>query len=184
MKPIYNVEAQSISVSSSADLPKPLLEMSRSVAASRFLIGWREWLVLPEFDVPGIKAKVDTGARSSALHTAEYEIYETAAGDQRVRFVLHPIKGSQVVRECDAPVTGIREVKDSGGHAEQRPFITTTATIGLFSWPIDISLTNREGMRFRMLLGRAALKGYFVVDPDFSYLMSKSLLHCYKSPTR
>ena len=132
----------------------------------------------------GIKAKVDTGARSSALHTAEYEIYETAAGDQRVRFVLHPIKGSQVVRECDAPVTGIREVKDSGGHAEQRPFITTTATIGLFSWPIDISLTNREGMRFRMLLGRAALKGYFVVDPDFSYLMSKSLLHCYKSPTR
>ncbi|MDA0814192.1 MAG: RimK/LysX family protein [Verrucomicrobia bacterium] len=183
IKPIYYVEPEAASVASLDDVPKALLETSRSVAAPRFLVGWREWLQLPEFDVPGIKAKVDTGARSSALHTAEYEMYESGDGEQRVRFVLHPIKGSQFVRECDAPVTGVREVKDSGGHAELRPFITTTAMIGVFSWPIDISLTNREGMRFRMLLGRAALKGYFLVDPDYSYLMSKSLLHRYKSHT-
>ncbi|MGK0184958.1 MAG: hypothetical protein ACI9R3_000732 [Verrucomicrobiales bacterium] len=181
MKEIYNVEPEPIAVTSADQLPVALQVPSTSVDVPRFLLGWREWLQLPDLEIPGIKVKVDTGARSSALHTAEFEIYKTSTDEQRVRFAIHPIRSSSTVRECDAAVTGIREVKDSGGHIEARPFIRTTATIGVFSWPIDISLTNREGMRFRMLLGRAALKGYFVVDPDFSYLMSKSLLYRYKS---
>ena len=181
MEHFYSVGPKPVAVTSADDMPVLLREKSQAIDSPRFLLGWREWLQLPELGIPGIKVKVDTGARSSALHTAEFEVYVTSGGEQRVRFLVHPIRSSNVERECDAAVIGIREVKDSGGHMESRPFIRTIATIGMFSWPIDISLTNREGMRFRMLLGRAALKGYFVVDPDFSYVMSKSLLHRYVS---
>lgn len=181
MKKFYSINPEASAVTSSEDLPASLLAESEKIEVPRFLIGWREWLSFPDLEVPGIKVKVDTGARSSALHTAEYEVYHTTEGQQRVRFVLHPIPSRSAVRECDTEVIATKEVKDSGGHVETRPFIRTTATIGVFSWPIDISLTNREGMRFRMLLGRVALKGYFVVDPDFSYLMGKSLLHRYDS---
>lgn len=178
MTRFYNVGPEPIQIRSPEEIPDSLQEMSETVGCPRFLLGWREWLQLPDLDVPGIKVKVDTGARSSALHTANYEVYETPEGE-RVRFILHPIKGRSIERECDAAVLCRKDVKDSGGHGEWRPFIRTTATIGMFSWPIDISLTNREGMRFRMLLGRQALKGFFVVDPQFSYLMSRNLVHRY-----
>ena len=143
-------------------------------------IGWREWLSIPELGIPGVKAKIDTGARSSALHTHDYEVYDTDDGDQRVRFHLHPLRDrTDVELACDAPVTGMREVKDSGGHVEFRPFIRATAKLGEFEWPIEISLTNREGMRFRMLLGRTALKGHFLIDTGRSYLQGKSLAKRY-----
>lgn len=140
------------------------------------LIGWREWVALPDLGIAGVKAKIDTGARSSALHTHDYEIYETATGERRVRFHLHPLRTrSWLELECDAPVTGLREVKDSGGHVELRPFLTTTVTLGGIAWLVDLSLTNRESMRFRMLIGRAALRGRFHIDPARSYLLGKSL---------
>jgi hypothetical protein len=144
------------------------------------VIGWREWVALPDLGIAGVKAKVDTGARSSAIHTHDYEIYETALGERRVRFHLHPLRTRKWLElECDAPVTGLREVKDSGGHVELRPFLRTTVTLGGIEWPVDLSLTNRESMRFRMLLGRAALRGRFRVDPARSYLLGKNLSAAY-----
>ena len=143
------------------------------------VIGWREWLALPELEVPGIKAKVDTGARTSSLHTHDYEVF-ARDGRDIVRFHLHPLrKNDKVLLTCEAPVLNFREVKDSGGHTEQRPFIRTLVRICTFEWQVDLSLTNREGMKFRMLLGREALAGKFTVDSSASYLLGKSLRRKY-----
>ena len=142
--------------------------------APRFVIGWREWLALPDLGIPGIKAKIDTGARTSALHTHDYEIFRRD-GDDWVRFHLHPLRHSEEIElECAARILDRREVKDSGGHPEIRPFIGTTARLGNFEWPVQLSLTNRESMKFRMLLGRQALAGYFLVDSNTSSLMGRS----------
>ena len=140
--------------------------------SDRPLIGWREWLVLPDLGVPAIKAKIDTGARSSALHTHDYEIVERN-GLSYVIFRLHPFTDDpsiEVVRE--EPVTEFRVVTDSGGHAERRPFIRTRVLLGPYQWDIDLNLTNREKMKFRMLLGRGAINRRFRVVPEASYLLS------------
>lgn len=133
------------------------------------IIGWREWLSLPDIGIPSIKAKIDTGARTSALHTHDYEIFENPDGTESVRFHLHPKRHSKKEFTCVAPVADYRTVRDSGGHPERRPFISTTAQIGTYRWPVLLSLTNRESMLFRMLLGRVALDGHFLVDVSTSY---------------
>jgi hypothetical protein len=135
-------------------------------------IGWREWLSLPDLGVPAIKAKIDTGARSSALHTHDYQIVERD-GLPFVIFRLHPFTDApsiEIIRE--EPVTEFRVVKDSGGHAERRPFIRTRVLLGDHQWTIDLNLTNRERMTFRMLLGREAMNRRFRVVPEASYLLS------------
>lgn len=143
------------------------------------IIGWREWLSLPDLGIPGIKAKIDTGARSSALHTHDYTVF-TENGVEMVRFHLHPLTATDRVElECVAPVSDFREVKDSGGHPEQRVFIRPRIELGGVSWEIDLSLTNRESMKFRMLLGRSALANRFVVHPSKSYLLGPRLNHVY-----
>ncbi|MEZ5431538.1 MAG: RimK/LysX family protein [Verrucomicrobiales bacterium] len=135
------------------------------------VLGWREWLALPELKIRHIKAKVDTGARSSALHTHWQKVYTAENGTARVRFGLRPFRTRPEFEvACDVPVIDVRVVKDSGGHAEKRPFIQTTVRLGSWSWPAEMSLTNRETMLFRMLLGRSALSGRFLVDPARSYL--------------
>lgn len=152
----------------------------RQPDAGRLVIGWREWISLPDLEIPGIKVKIDTGARTSALHTHDFEVFETPAG-QRVRFSVHPLpRTDRVLVHCEAEVLDFREVTDSGGRKEARPFIRTRARLGRREWPIDLSLTNRETMRFRMLLGRQALAEDFLVDPASSYLVSKSLRRSYK----
>jgi hypothetical protein len=154
---------------------------SADKSASLSIIGWREWLALPELGIPGIKAKVDTGARTSALHTHDFEIY-TSGGEERVRFHLHPLRGNEEIElECDSAVTSVREVKDSGGHVEKRPFIQTIARLGNHEWPIDLSLTNRENMRFRMLLGRTAMRKQFAVDPSRSCVTGRALSRVYRA---
>jgi len=132
-------------------------------------IGWREWLALPELNVPAIKAKIDTGARSSALHAFFVEPFSTD-GCQMVRFGVHPLqKRLDVEIICVAPVKDYREVSDSGGHREMRYVIETEVLLGEASRRIEVTLTNRDNMKFRMLLGRTAMKGLLVV-PDKSYL--------------
>ncbi|MFT5465403.1 MAG: hypothetical protein ACI8UO_000497 [Verrucomicrobiales bacterium] len=152
--------------------PRPshlLFKMSANISLP--IIGWREWLTLPDLGISRIKAKTDTGARSSALHTHDYRVF-TENGIEMVRFHIHPLKKANSEElECILPVSGFREVKDSGGHSELRPFIKTTAKIGDIEWTIDVSLTNRERMKFRMLLGRAAISDHFIVDPSQSYLL-------------
>ncbi len=134
------------------------------------IIGWREWVVLPELGIPGIKAKVDTGAKTSALHTFNVEVVEKD-GREYARFLVHPDQQrDDLVLSCEAPVIDKRPVRDSGGHVEDRYVIETLFELGGKRMPIEITLTNRDDMLFRMLLGRSALvKAGFTVNPELSY---------------
>lgn len=133
------------------------------------MIGWREWLSLPDLGVEWIKAKVDTGARSSALHAFELEEFRRRRKDW-VRFALHPVQRSAAGEvRAEAPVLEWRQVKSSSGHLERRPVILTTVGLMGQTWEAEVTLTNRDAMGFRMLLGRQAVRGHFVVDPGGSF---------------
>ena len=136
-------------------------------------IGWREWVALPDLGLPAIKAKIDTGARTSALHAFLIEPYQEA-GIEMLRFLIHPIQRNQEFQvECHCPVFDVREVTDSGGHREMRYVVQSNVTIGNGNWPIELTLTNRDTMSFRMLLGRKAMEERFVVNPGASYINGK-----------
>ena len=146
---------------------------------NRIIVGWREWVALPELGIPAIKAKVDTGARTSALHAYMVEPF-TENGRERVRFGIRPLrKRKDLELLCEADVYDRRVVSDSGGHREERYIIRTPLFIGGMSRDIELSLTNRDTMLFRMLIGRTALKGRLVVDPAQSYCTGKSLRYAY-----
>ncbi len=136
----------------------------------RSILGWREWAGLPDLGIPLLKAKIDTGARSSALHTFALENFKKEGRDW-VRFQLHPLQNREdIALSAEAPVLDQRLVTDSGGHQEYRYFIQTHINIMNQSFLSEISLTTRDTMRFRMLIGRTALNGRFMVDPEQSYL--------------
>ncbi|MBT8077044.1 MAG: RimK/LysX family protein [Gammaproteobacteria bacterium] len=136
-------------------------------------LGWREWIGLPELGIRQIKAKVDTGARTSALHAFQLRHY-TEDSRERVEFSIHPVQRDfETVITCNADVLDTRIVTDSGGHKEERFVISTPLSIGNHVWPIEITLTSRDDMLFRMLLGRTAIKNRAQVDPARSYLVGK-----------
>lgn len=143
--------------------------------ATPVVLGWREWLVLPDLGIRAIRAKVDTGARSSALHVDALET-DVRDGVEWVRFHL----GSDGVFDsafdgewAEAPVLDRRVVTDSGGHRSERIFIRTTVRLAGEAWPIEINLSQRRNMLFPMLLGRTAMAGRFLVDPQRSFVLGE-----------
>jgi hypothetical protein len=137
------------------------------------IVGWREWLRLPDLCETPIKVKVDSGARSSCLHAFNVEVNEEN-GQQVVHFDIHPIQNStdKTVR-VSSPLVEYRTIRSSSGHEELRPVIRTKARFGETDWPIEITLTNRDQMGFRMLLGRRAMAHRFIVDPAKSFVQSR-----------
>ncbi|NEQ44450.1 MAG: ATP-dependent zinc protease [Leptolyngbya sp. SIOISBB] len=136
-------------------------------------IGWREWATLPQLGINRIKAKVDTGARTSALHAFDLEYFEDLAG-LMVSFKAHPLQRDTSLKiEAIAPVLEKRQIRNSGGQTQERPVIVTPISFGQQAWEIELTLTNRDVMGFRLLLGREAVRQRFLVDPGGSYLMSE-----------
>ncbi len=136
-------------------------------------IGWREWLCLPSFAIKKIKAKIDTGARTSSLHA--FDIEEFKKGKKTfVRFSIHPHQKDNLRSvHCQAELIEKRKVKDSGGKITLRPVIITKARLGSTEWDIEVTLTSRDEMGFRMLLGRQAVRGLFMINPARSFLFKK-----------
>lgn len=123
-------------------------------------------------NITHIKAKIDTGARSSALHAFEIERFQHN-GKPMVRFKIHPLqKDTLTTLTAEAELLEERQVRDSGGHTEVRPVIRTAIALGQYQWPIELTLTNRSAMGFRMLLGRQAVRQRFMIDAGQSYLQS------------
>lgn len=138
-------------------------------ATEQVILGWREWVALPELGISALKCKVDTGARTSALHAFSVEPF-TKDNQAWVRFGIHPHQGDeQTELWCESPVKDQRIVSDSGGNKTERYFIETDLVLGDQRFKIDLSLTSRDTMRFRMLLGRVALDPRFLVDVSQSY---------------
>lgn len=138
------------------------------------LLGWREWVALPELGLPRIKAKIDTGARTSSLHAEDISVKKLKSGSQ-VRFYTVSGGGDNDLILCEAMLLDERQVSDSGGHRERRFFIQTILSIKNREWPIELSLTDRNSMRFPMLVGRQAMAHRFMTVPHRSYLTKKSL---------
>lgn len=135
------------------------------------LVGWREWVFLQSFDDTPIKAKVDTGARTSALHAFQIDTFNRD-NQLWVRFGLHPRQqNTDYVVTCEAPVKDRRQVTDSGGHKEMRYVIETLLSFNGQTFVTEVTLTDRENMRFRMLLGRTALKKRYLVDSGRSFIL-------------
>ncbi|MDH4145793.1 MAG: RimK/LysX family protein [Acidimicrobiia bacterium] len=133
--------------------------------------GWREWVALPDLGVAYIKAKLDTGARSSSIHAYEPRVHDDVDGTSWVSFEIHPWQSSD--RDAVAarlPLIGRRLVRSSTGHEEERFVVATTIRVVGLDVTAELTLTNRDAMGFRMLIGREALRGRVLVDPDRSYL--------------
>lgn len=142
------------------------------------LVGWREWVAFPDLGLFAVRAKVDTGAATTALHAHGIEPYWRGE-ERRARFEVHPFfrKHKRLVVPCDARVIDERTVTSSSGHAETRLVIGATLRLGVASdaaeWPVEITLTDRRKMRFPMLLGRQAMNGRVHVDPGASFLLGQ-----------
>lgn len=146
------------------------MSVAKTRRRPRSWVGWREWVGLPALGIDAIKAKVDTGAATSCLHAIHVRRYRGPEGE-RVRFQVHPLqRRTDVTVHCDAALLGDRVVTSSTGHRERRLVVRTPLAIAGRRFAIELTLTNRDSMGFRMLIGRRAMKGRLLVDPGASYL--------------
>lgn len=144
------------------------------------ILGRREWVALPELGLSAVKVKVDTGARTSALHAENIQILGPAG---KVRFVVHPLlEEPELQVACESDLFDLREVTCSSGEREMRPVIVTRLSVGGRTWPIELGLTNRDGLQHRMLLGRQAIQPGMLVDPTRSFLLPRLSHRLYQTP--
>lgn len=134
------------------------------------VIGWREWIALPHLGIPKIKAKIDTGARTSTLHAFDIERGRAEGRDRVVFYTRSRQRGDGPGLSCSAELLDLRTVRSSNGQTEERYFIRTLARLQGIEWPIELTLTSRDDMSFRMLLGREAIRRRFLVDSGRSFL--------------
>ncbi|NQV55601.1 MAG: ATP-dependent zinc protease [Rhodospirillales bacterium] len=136
-------------------------------------IGWREWIGFPELGVDRIKAKIDTGARTSVIHAFRVKKLDDE-DEPRIEFYLHPVQRKRNPElRCIAPIVGERIVRSSNGEQETRYVIITPMCLGGEIWPVELTLSDRDQMGFRVLAGRAAIRGRCIVDPGSSYLLGR-----------
>lgn len=148
-------------------------DMAKNRRPERLVVGWREWVGLPDLGIERIKAKVDTGARSSSLHAFDLQEVERD-GAKWVRFKVHPVQRSNDrAVQVEAEVLDFRSVRSSSGKATLRPVIVTNIELLGSTWPVELTLANRDAMGFRMLLGRQAFRRRFLVDGGNSYYGGK-----------
>ena len=141
--------------------------------SEQITLGWEEWIGLPGLGLPAIKAKIDTGARTSALHAFDIEAFGPASAP-KVRFAVHPIPDNDMVSiPCSAEIVDRREVTSSNGEAELRYVIRSDLEVGGRRWPIELTLTDRGSMAYRMLLGRQALSEEVIVNPSESFCQAE-----------
>lgn len=139
--------------------------------SSKVIIGKEEWCSLPDLQLPAVKARVDSGAKTSSLHAFNIHPY-SENGTKYVKFDIHPVQGNRkIVQRCVARAVDRRNVKSSSGEKEKRHVIKTTIILGGNSWEIEVTLTNRDSMGYRMLLGREAMSGHLLIDPEASFCL-------------
>ena len=145
----------------------------RSADDKKRVVGWREWVALPQIGVKSIKAKLDTGARSSALHAFNLRPLRQD-GKLLVQFDVHPFqRNDDIYKTCVAEVVDYRWITNSGGGREKRFVIVTTLQMGRDAWPVEVTLTDRDQMGFRMLIGRTAMEPRLIIDPTKSYRLGR-----------
>ncbi len=153
--------------------PDKALVCREPARGEKDIVGWREWVAFPDFGNIRVKAKVDTGAQTSAIHVWNPEIV-VRHGKKMVSFDIHPLqRDDETIASCLAELCDQRSVKNSGGQEEERLFVRTRVQLGDKIHPIEISLTNRDEMNYRMLLGRALLRGRYLVDSEASFLLGE-----------
>lgn len=154
---------------------QPMRRKKKSIH-DRPIIGWREKVAFPELGVETINAKIDTGARTSAIHAFKIEECELD-GVPAVSFKLHPKQRRKKPEiSCCVPITDRRVVTSSNGQRQKRYTITTNLVIGVYTWPIELTLTDRDDMTYRLLIGREALRNRFLIDASGSYKLGQPLL--------
>jgi hypothetical protein len=152
------------------------------VAKAKTIIGWREWVAFPDWGLPGIRAKVDTGAKTSAIHAHRPEA-ETRDGVPGVRFAVHPRERHRAPElRCWAPLVDERRVTSSNGRSELRRVVRTRITLGHLTFRTQLTLTNRDAMGFRVLLGRDTLKPRWIVDPAASFTLGEMDIEALYAP--
>ncbi len=140
---------------------------------NKIIVGGEEWCSFPQINIPGIKARVDSGAKTSALHAVNIIAFKKN-GEPWVSFDVHPLQNNgKTTIHCEAPIIDKRRVKSSSGTSELRYVIRTVLSIADTTWDIEVTLTNRDSMGYRMLLGRQAMSGKMLVDPESSFLLGE-----------
>lgn len=134
------------------------------------IIGSEEWIRIPELNIPAVKARIDSGAKTSTLHAYNMQTFEDN-GKEYVRFDVHPVQHNRRISvRCKAELVGRRVIKSSSGDRQRRYVIKTPITLGGETWDIEVTLTNRDNMGYRMLIGREAMRGRYIVDPEQKFI--------------